>query len=116
MNTQCPHCERPTFWPPRVGNCRVRPKNLPAGVVSAVTVDGTCMTCYRVIKGTKRPTASGVNLKTSATYHHAMTDAEIERTRQSLMQFWAARRRRGIDPEGQDPATLHRPGLTLMEV
>lgn len=115
MSLSCPRCERPTFVPARVGNFRVRPASLPDGVIIAVTLDGTCTTCYRFIKGKTRLVTKGTTSKREVIYRHTMTDAEIEMARQELQKLWAARRRRGIHPEGMDPAVLRRPGLSLLE-
>ena len=41
MRKNCPHCERPTYIPRRVGNDRIKPSNIPAGVLMASTTDGT---------------------------------------------------------------------------
>ncbi|MCO4257358.1 hypothetical protein [Pseudarthrobacter cellobiosi] len=115
MSLKCPRCNRRTFVPARVGNFRVRPTNLPAGVIAAITLDGTCTTCYRFLKGKTRLITKGTTSKEERVYRHTMSDAEIEQARQELQRLWAARRRRGVHPEGLDPATLHRPGLTLLE-
>lgn len=116
MILECPRCYRPTYWPRRIGNDRIKPKNLEVGTVKALTRDGTCTACWRIINNRVRPTNKGVINKAKMTTRHVITDTEVENIRAGLVNFWADRRRRGIHPEGQDPATLQRHGRTLIEV
>lgn len=118
MRTCCPRCERATYWLSRGKTIhgRRRPDGLASEVLMAVTSDGYCATCWRVSKGKERPSVKGVANRQSPTYRAPMTDAAIAHARQSVINFLTERRRRGIDPEGQDPAALHRSGLTLMDV
>lgn len=116
MRKNCPHCERPTYVPTRVGNDRIKPANIGPGVLMASTSDGTCNACWRLLKGKPRLSTKGTTLKNEVVYRHTMSEAEIRAAREQLVKLWAGRRQRGVHPEGRDPATLHRPGLTLMEV
>lgn len=116
MRKQCPRCERPTYWIRRIGTDRHRPGYLPDGVILATVSNGTCMTCWRILKGKIRLSTKDTTTKREVVYRHTLTDAEIEAARAELLKLFADRRRRGIHPDGQDPELLHRPGLTLMEV
>lgn len=94
---------------------RVRPKTLPKYIVSAVTVAGECVTCYRISRGVKRPSEHGVDTTTEPVYKYTMDDAEAERVRQDLQRYWERRRQRGVHPDGAPVEQLRRPGLTLLE-
>lgn len=114
MKLICPCCERRTFYARRDGG-RLR-EPLPDGFLGAVTTSGECTTCWRQRKGVVREyMKSGVTIP-PPTFRRPMSDEDAEQVRTSLAKMWAARRRRGIPPEGADPDSLARPGLTLMEV
>lgn len=117
MRKHCPRCKRATHWLSRSGlPGRQRPADLPPGVVLAAVSDGTCTTCWRILKGKPRLITKGTTTKREIIYRHTLTDAEVEAARVELLKLFADRRRRGIHPEGQDPEVLHRPGLSLLEV
>lgn len=115
MKTQCPYCERTTWWPQRVGNFRTRPKDLPRYIVNAVLADGECCTCYRERRGIKRHSERGVDNTMEPAYKYQMDDAEAERVRNDLERYWERRRQRGIHPNGRPAELLHKGGLTLLE-
>ena len=115
MRMTCPGCERPTYYPRRVGNDRVRAKNLPAGTLIAVVSDGSCATCRRAATGKTRLLTKGTTIKRELVYRSHMTDAEVQRARDQLVKLWTARRRRGVPPDGLSLGTLQRSGLSLIE-
>lgn len=108
MLTICPHCERPTVFVSRSGDSqsRKRPDDLPRNIITAVTADGTCTTCWRATKGQPRPSMRGmlVGIKYPTIGRAPLTDEQIEQARQDIERFWEDRRRRGIHPEGAEPA------------
>lgn len=112
MNMTCPRCERPTAFISRSGgkkHTRKRPADLPRNIITAVTADGTCTTCWRATKGQPRPSMRGLlGIKYPTLNRGPLTDEQIEEARLSIERFWADRRRRGIDPEGADPEVLLR--------
>jgi hypothetical protein len=110
----CPNCERLTYWPNRIGDQRVKPKNVPEGALLAAILDGTCFTCRRIAKGLS--SGGREDSKRERVSRHLMTPEEVQRANQAYQCFTARRRTRGVPREGLHPSTLVRPGLFLMEV
>jgi hypothetical protein len=111
---RCHNCGRETYWPERVGNQRIKPADVPEGVLTAMLQDGTCVSCYRLLRGMTRHKRRPSETRT---YHRRnMSDAELLRATRSVLRYFQSRQHRGVPRDGLDPATLVKPGLFLMEV
>ena len=110
MDMICPRCERPVIFISRSYSnpCRRRPEGLSKDIVTAVTADGLCTTCWRATKGKPRPSLKGLldGIKYPPIGRGPLTDEQIEQARQDIERFWADRRARGIPEDGLDPSEL----------